>query len=85
MLRVPCSKVRLAQPPPPPPRMCATYFAAGGVRIFSNDFIVSPIRSFFTNGVRKNRSTMALKIAGSSYGTMCVAFGKIASWLLGIC
>ena len=39
------------------------YFLA---RIASNDFIVSEIRSFFTKGVRRKRSTTALKVAGSS-------------------
>jgi hypothetical protein len=39
----------------------------------------------FHEGVRKNRSTTALKVPGSSNGTMGVAFGRMASWLLGMC
>jgi hypothetical protein len=48
---------------------CSVYFFGGGVRNFSSDFIVSAMRSFFTNVVRKKRSTTALKDPGSSYGT----------------
>jgi hypothetical protein len=54
-------------------------------RSFSKDLRVSLIRSFFTKGARKNRSTVALNNTGSSNGTMCVAFGKMASWPFGMC
>jgi hypothetical protein len=52
-------------------------------RSFSKDLRVSLIRSFFTNGAPKNRSTVALNNAGSSNGTMCVAF-KMVNWPLGM-
>ncbi len=48
-------------------------------RIFSSDLPKSLTRSILTNGVRKHRSTVALNVAGSSNGIMCVAFGKITS------
>ena len=55
------------------------YFFCNDAVSDSMDARTSLIRSFLTNGSRKNRSTVALKSAESSYGTMCVAFGKMAS------
>ena len=65
------------------PRECSHAYLARPACSFSNDFIVSWMRSFFTNSVARNRWTVPLNSSGLSNGTMCVLSGKIASCAFG--
>ena len=56
--------------------LSSVYCGPCPARIFSSDFTLSLIRSFFTNGVRRNRSTVALNVAGSSNGISASRSGR---------